>query len=517
MKLSWATFRAACKSRLAALAASLYESRRRWKELCRRLRQQFGRAVKEVIALTGRIESLESLVQAAGAAQQATEQRAAGRQVEGCTEESPLPFHSFSASMISLCVNLTKRVGLRASGDVLRIVFDWLGQSQRIPDWTTIRGWCQRIGLAQLSEPGRHGDWIWIVDHSNQIGQEKVLVILGVRASEIPERGSTLALSAVKLLMLRVGKQWSRVEMRQAYQDLEKQLGTPRAILSDGAVELRESVDGLKNHGKNVVVLGDYKHYVANRLASIVGNTDEFAEFLKQVNSTRATIQQTEFGAFTPPSLKNKSRFMNLDTLYQWSQMVLWQLENRESDLWKLGTAERIESKLGWLRQMKGKLKAWFECQEFIRQSCHVVNTGGIYRGLHKKLKKLGAQVSRKQSNRLVEAAVAFVRDQESKLCRRERLWLSTEILESLFGHYKQLEGQHSKSGFTSLILTIGIFATEVTPAVVEQSMKRVKVKDVKAWTTKHLPKSLASSKSSAYRQYRNATTNRATASAKAA
>jgi hypothetical protein len=501
----------------------LYESRRRWKETALRLRQKSGRAAKEIIALKLRVEFLEALLQGdslpqlGDTPQLVDTHQGAGPQVPGGPEESPLPFHSFSASMISLCVNVAKRVGLRASEDVLHIVFEWLGQSRMIPDWTTIRGWCQRIGLAQLSAHGQHGDWIWIVDHSNQIGQEKVLVILGIRASELPEKGSTLALRCVKPLMLRVGKSWSQVEMRQAYQDLEKQVGTPRAILADGAVELRESVDGLKNRGKGVLVLSDYKHYLANRLESIVGNTAEFAEFLKQVTSTRSAIQQTELAAFTPPSLKSKSRFMNLDTLYEWSQMVLWQLENRDSDLWKLGTAERIESKLGWLRQMKGKLKAWFECQEFIRQSCHLVNTEGIYRGLHKKLRMLGAHVSREQSQRLVEAAVTFVRNQESNLRRGERLWLSTEILESLFGHYKQLEGQHSKSGFTSLILAIGIYATKITPEVVEQSMKQVKVKDVKAWTKKHLPKTLASSKASAYRQYRKATQNRATLSSNAA
>ena len=64
MKLSWATFRAACKSSLAALAASLYYSRRRWKERCRRLRQQFGRAAKEIIALKGRVEWLEARLEA---------------------------------------------------------------------------------------------------------------------------------------------------------------------------------------------------------------------------------------------------------------------------------------------------------------------------------------------------------------------------------------------------------------------------------------------------------------------
>jgi hypothetical protein len=124
------------------LAASLYYSRRRWKERCRRLRQQFGRAAKEIIALKERVEWLEARLEAAEAAH-ATEQQDTEPPVERCAEESPLPFHSFSASMISLCVNLAKRIGLRASEDVLQVVFDWLGQSRVIPDWTTIRGWCQ--------------------------------------------------------------------------------------------------------------------------------------------------------------------------------------------------------------------------------------------------------------------------------------------------------------------------------------------------------------------------------------
>ena len=43
-----------------------------------------------------------------------------------------------------------------------------------------------------------------------------------------------------------------------------------------------------------------------------------------------------------------------------------------------------------------------------------------------------------------------FVHDAEQQLRDGERLPMSTEILESTFGLYKQLERQHSKSGFTS-------------------------------------------------------------------
>lgn len=383
--------------------------------------------------------------------------------------------------MIALCVNVAKRVGLRAAEDVLQVAFEWLGQSSKIPDWTTIRSWRQRIGLSSLGEHGKHADWIWIVDHSNQIGQEKALSVLGIRAGELPERGSTLGLSQVKLLMLRVGKDWSRDDMRNVYQELQKEVGTPRAVLVDGAVELRDSVDVLQKPGKEVIVLRDYKHYLANRLEAIIGDTKAFKEFIAHVNGTRSAIQQTELAAFTPPGLKSKSRFMNLDTLYQWSQMVLWHLENRNSDLWKQATQERIKSKLGWLQKLKGKLQGWFECQEFIRQSCSLVNAEGLFRGLHRKLRRLGGTANRETSRRLIADAVTFPKEHESKIRPGERLWMSTEILESLFGHYKQLEGQHSKSGFTSLIMALGIFVTKVTPQVVQIAMQRVKVKDLAA------------------------------------
>ena len=54
--------------------------------------------------------------------------------------------------MISQCVNVAQKVRLRAAQIVLRIVFEWLGLEQKIPDWTTIRGWMQRIGVAALEE-----------------------------------------------------------------------------------------------------------------------------------------------------------------------------------------------------------------------------------------------------------------------------------------------------------------------------------------------------------------------------
>ena len=58
---------------------------------------------------------------------------------------------------------------------------DW-GFDFPVPHFTTVRFWLLRLGHYNLSRSKEQGDdWVWIIDHSNQIGQEKCLVILGVR------------------------------------------------------------------------------------------------------------------------------------------------------------------------------------------------------------------------------------------------------------------------------------------------------------------------------------------------
>jgi hypothetical protein len=54
----------------------------------------------------------------------------------------------------------------------------------KTPSWASGRLWLLRLGSDKLSRPkAQADDWVWIVDHTVQIGHEKCLVILGVRLS----------------------------------------------------------------------------------------------------------------------------------------------------------------------------------------------------------------------------------------------------------------------------------------------------------------------------------------------
>jgi hypothetical protein len=90
--------------------------------------------------------------------------------------------------------------------------------------------------------------------------------------------------------------------MAKVYELLAECWGPPRAVLVDGAVEVREGADGLKNRRSDTIVLRDFKHYAANVLRALVGNAEGFKAFSTQIGPTRSAIQQTELAHLTPPS-----------------------------------------------------------------------------------------------------------------------------------------------------------------------------------------------------------------------
>ena len=411
--------------------------------------------------------------------------------------------------MISLCLNLAKEIGFRPTETALQVVFDWLGIKAKVPSFDSIRVWSCRVGIAQLKLVVRDGEaWIWLADHSNQIGQEKVLQIIGIRVKDLPPMGETLPRDKMVMLATVPGTSWTRDDVRREYKKLAERIGPPAYLVTDGAVELIESADVLEIAGEKPVVLRDMKHYAANVFEQLIGKDERFQLYLSKLGRTRSTVQQTELSHFTPPPPKPKARFMNLGPTLRWGQMVSYHLGDCHSKSRQGITAGRMNEKLGWVRGFRGELDVWNRCQEVMQASLSFINRHGIYHGAAAKLKieldklrsshppdcKLSAMMSAK--------LLAFVEESESKLPAGERAWLSTENLESLFGQYKRLEGQHSKGGFTSLIAALPMLLTHWTPAKVRQSLTAIPVKTMKQWVDENLSTTLTSKRATAYKEF---------------
>jgi hypothetical protein len=293
-----------------------------------------------------------------------------------------LPNHNFGPKMISVCVNLAMKVGLRASVRCMEIVMDWLEVNVRLPVWTTVRTWLMRLGVAALEAPIEEADdWIWMADHSNQIGQEKALAIIGIRSANMPPKGTAIRHEDVRLLLLEPAVNWKTDDVAAAYQRLAEKAGPPLAVITDGACELRDSVETLQKQRGNTILLSDFKHFAANVLKKVVGGNERFTEFTSQTGSTRSAIQQTELAHFTPVSPKPKARFMNLSPTLKWANMVLWHLAHPHSAARQEIETARMNDKLGWLRNYREDIACWSRCQDVVSMAVTFVNEQGLFRG----------------------------------------------------------------------------------------------------------------------------------------
>lgn len=506
MVTSWYQKTKEFKSPTYVVAAFLLRSRETQVVINRRLREEMKELEAQLDQQTQQRQQQEinALRQQVAELQKELDE---AKQSVNLPEDRPVATHGYGARMISLAVNVARSVGLRGAERVLRLVFDWLGVAQETPTRTSIRNWLQRLGIAELQQPLKpNEDLVIMVDHSNQIGTEKVMVALGVNASELPEPGKALTHENVRVLEVKPGSQWKTENMEQEYEDLADRHGVPRAVLVDGAPELRDGAKCLENRRHDTIVLRDFKHYAASVLKSLLGNDERFGEVGGKIGKTRSAIQQTELAHLTPPSPKQKARFMNLAAKIRWMTMIVWLFKNPDATARSGISDERMQEKLGWVEQYEDDIGVWQECQDIVSVSLTFINEQYLFKGAADGLRSLiGDSLVHDKSKELARRLIAFVHGAEQHLRAGERLPISTEILESVFGLYKQLERQHSKSGFTSLLACLPALLKPTTPEGVSDAFIRVSAKDVKAWVTKHFGSTVTSRRNAAYAEHKAA------------
>ena len=425
-------------------------------------------------------------------------------------QERPMPGFQFNLTMIAGAIELGKRVGFRAAADAMQIVFDMLEIDMKVPSHDAIEQWTLRLGVASLNDTFKKVERVlWMADHSSQIGKERLLLIVGVALDDLPPAGQTLTFDKLKVLAMVPGQSWKKEDVEREYLKLAGQIGAPVYLLCDGASELREAAEKLEYDGKKTIVLGDLKHRAANVLEKEISRGGRFEAFISEVGLSRNRVQQTELDQFSPPKLRSKSRFMNLGPLFTWATMVLYHLNNPASEARQAISADRMEQKLGWLREYANDLVLWNQCQEVIDRSLSVINLHGLDARTSQLVEQSLSEYNPNwrqedySATRIAEQLLDWIQQSLGKLEPDERAWLSTEIIESLFGKFKQIERQHSKGGFTRSIAAIPTLCIQATRETVRKAFIAVNSKATQQWIEDSLGKTLTARRNAAYRESR--------------
>jgi hypothetical protein len=391
--------------------------------------------------------------------------------------------------MVHLVVQIVcTGVALRAVPRVLqRIAAEW-GQSGPVPHWTTVRLWMQRLGHAVLTAAKEHAeDWSWLVDHSVQIGQDKCLVILGIRLTALPPPGTALGTTDLELIALVPRPSWTAQAVDATLQEAVAQTGVPRVIVDDHGGDLTGGVQLFQERHPETLEVYDIGHKAACVLERRLESDPRWSEFQRRVGQTRCAIQQTELAFLVPPGPRPKARFMNLGPLLGWGRKVLGVLDEPSAEVLGWVSGERLQEKLGWLLELRDALDEWSQWQAVVDAVVGLVVCRGLDRGTARGLIAALPASLRASSRALAAELVRFVRLQSRPARPGERLPGSTAVLESCFGKFKVLEKEHARGGFTGLVLALGALLAEATKETIVEAFAASHTQDVWDWCHENL------------------------------
>jgi len=393
--------------------------------------------------------------------------------------------------MMSLVVKglLVARAGQRCLSAVLDLVAPWLPGAAEIPCSNTGRMWLLRLGLYELLRPRvKANDWAWILDHTIQLGGMKALVIVGLRLRRWQKRCRPLRHEDLTVLDVTPMRHSSGPAVAARLEAVAQRIGKPRAILGDGGTDLKCGIASFQKTHRGVARLYDIKHKMALLLQGQLERDSRWAKFISGVNQTRSRVLLTDLAFLVPPDLKAKSRYLNLPPLVAWAQKTLAFLDRPHDLPGKPVDQKALEEKLAWLREYREALYHWSVLLAIAETAEHYVRHEGYHAAAMEQLqRRLDGLAINAAAQAMEKATLEFVAEQSAPARAGERLIGSSEVLESLIGKYKHLQGTHRQGGMTPQVLAFGAIVAKKTANSIGKALTAIRTLDVLRWCRKHL------------------------------
>jgi hypothetical protein len=372
-------------------------------------------------------------------------------------------------------------VALRGLADVLAVLGQCWQLPFALPTANTIRSWLLRLGCAALCCPlPCDRPWVWLVDHTIQLGPQKLLVILGCPLADVPF-GRPLTLTDLRLVALVPMAQSTHVEVAAELARAAGRTGVPRLIVSDHGTDLKKGIADFRQCHPRTLQVQDVVHYGANVLENRWDRQPRWAEFVRQLQQTNQQLRHTPDAYLLAPTLRPKARFMNVGPLLRFAGRVRRLLDRTPAN-------ERVVTHYSWLHAYDDVLPGWLEEYRLVQTTIEQVRRHGLHAGTLPALEETWGALTNRSGTQMVAGHLrAYARKYGQQAAAGETLVGSTEALESSFGKLKRLEGDAARGGFTGLVLALGALTGPADEQTVRQALDAVPNKEAEGWLQRTL------------------------------
>jgi hypothetical protein len=377
-------------------------------------------------------------------------------------------------TVVRLAVDLVLQAGasLRGAAAGLSLIAARLDLDVAMPSYSAVRSWLLRLGCHALTCPLPSGVWVWLVDHTVQIGACKLLVIVGCLLNEAPLGERPLRQSDLHLVGLSLMEHSTQETVAVELERAAQRTGAPRQIVSDQGSDLNGGVKQFQQQHPGTAHVHDLAHQAANVLKQRWGKDERWSAFVARLAQAGAKLRQTREAHLRPPTVRPKARFMNVGPTLRFAGRVLKLLDTRAPSV-------RTEEHYGWLREYREALTGWTSEQAVAEAAVRQVRTHGVGRDTTMALEAAWSQVEWTPGARDVAARLrTAVRNEGAQAKPGEALVGSTEVLESTFGTLKRLERSYAGDGFTGLTLALGAIVGNRSEEKIRDALEAVPKKE---------------------------------------
>jgi len=351
------------------------------------------------------------------------------------------------------------------------------------PSHSTGMLWVKKVGYYCLNRPKTIADdWILILDESIGIGQEKLLVILGIRASQI-DFTRPLKIQDMEPIIIKSKKKWTGEDISEELGKCKDLLGCILYATTDGSSTLKKAL-----RLSEITHIYDTTHAIAIMLEKLYKEDSNFKELTNQMGQMRLKLCCSQYAHIIPPNQRSKSRFLNIDILTVWGMKVLAAL--KKDDL-----TNDEKKLLQWVGDKKHFIEEMNQIIGIIEKLSVLLKNNGLSSKTKKQCLQLIKNFNKTpKQNQFKSLFIEYVNTNATHIKSNSKTLLcSSDIVETTFGKYKNELSKNPMNGITDLALIIPAFTSNLLDSEIKKAIDTCTCKMLKDWKVENLCDSLSS------------------------
>ena len=385
--------------------------------------------------------------------------------------------------MINVAIELFKKgLGYRQIENVFKVLYPYT--MQKAPSDSSIRLWLMRTGHFKIHKPIPAGEWMILGDVTIDVGKIKCLVTVGADLNKLHDREDyTLTLSDLEIVGISPTQKSTGQFAYEVFKDGIERLGgidAVRGLVIDQGSDVKKGAGLLQNANAKLKVFFDISHKLALVLEKELKNDPKWNEYTIQLAKTKRLVQQTELAALQPPNQRSKARFMNVNLYIKWPKKII-----QSKDAGRLDSipVERYEEYFGWLSRYSQSLKIWEQKVGVVEAIKETIRKSGLsekaYDYLLTSIEKMPLEP---EVEEFMCKVFSSVNEEVKKLDKGQVVVAFTEIVESLFGSFKNLTGKGGQ-GITGNALTLATLVGRAQTAEATcEALEKTPVRKILSW-----------------------------------